>query len=76
MKPHRLQSVLYRNWTVILLAATLIVGVVVLTFQVSRMQSNLAHTSALRSAELNSSALRHFRTLYTSEVISRQEYDR
>ena len=57
--------------TVAVLTIMLLVGVVAVLWQVSRVQDELVESTALQHAALYSQALSEFRTLYTSEVVER-----
>ena len=57
--------------TVAVLAIALALGLGVVLWHVSRLQSRVIETMALENAALYSQALAEFRTLYTSEVVER-----
>ncbi len=66
----RCTQALYRH-TVPVLALFLCLGLGLMLWHVSRLQSNLMETMAIAHADLYTRALAEFRTLYTSEVVER-----
>jgi adenylate cyclase len=68
----RLWRLLYDH-TLLVLIIMFCVGVVIILWHVSRLQSNLIESVALNHASLYAQALEEFRTLYTSEVAVRAQ---
>ena len=56
---------------VLMLSVIFCTGVVTMLWYVSHLQKNLITSTALENAALYTQALQEFRTLYTSEVVSR-----
>ena len=54
-----------------MLLVLMLVGIAVLVWNLSRLSSELVRSSTLKDAERYNQALTEFRTLYTSEVVSR-----
>ncbi|MDE1460865.1 ATP-binding protein [Spartinivicinus poritis] len=60
-----------KNWQfVFVLIIAFITTVILITWYISSLQSQLVKSSAINSASLYSQALREFRSLYTSEVVT------
>ena len=62
---------LWRHRAVIVAIALSLCGMFIVMWYVSRVSSSLAVQAALRDAGNVSTAIREFRTLYTSEVVER-----
>ena len=72
-KPHRRQSIFraLQSQVVVMLLVLMLVGIAALVWNLSRLSSELVRSSALKDAKRYTQALTEFRTLYTSEVVSR-----
>jgi signal transduction histidine kinase len=66
----RLRRLLYER-TLLVLTIMFCIGLVIILWHVSRLQSNLIKSVTLNNASLYAQALEEFRTLYTSEVAVR-----
>ena len=72
-EPHRRQSIFraLQSQVVVMLLVLMLVGIAALVWNLSRLSSELVSSSTLRDAKRYSQALKEFRALYTSEVVSR-----
>lgn len=68
----RFLRLLYER-TLVVLTLMFCIGVTIILWHVSRLQSNLIESVALKDASLYAEALDEFRTLYTSEVVVRAQ---
>jgi signal transduction histidine kinase len=69
---HRLLRLLYER-TLLVLTIMFCIGIAIILWHVSRLQSNLVESVTLTHASLYAQALEEFRTLYTSEVAARAQ---
>ncbi len=72
-EPHRRQSIFraLQGQVVVMLLVLMLVGIAALVWNLSRLSSELVRSSTLRDAKRYNQALKEFRTVYTSEVVSR-----